>query len=125
MWFRPLPPLPDMEASEESVMKASEALQVWINPALSIAHDIAHGRNLKLFLEVECCWLQDTFSSTLPNINGLHTVSSGLVFQVAIGLWIVSYIGSLCNFLTLVYIGELLCCPSLWFLFIFNKCVLL
>ncbi|KAG6652223.1 reticulon-like protein B11 [Carya illinoinensis] len=75
---RPLPPLPDMEISEKSVVKASEALQVWINPALSIAHDIAHGRNLKLFL------------------------------KVALGLWIVSFIGSLFNFLTLVYIGVLL-----------------
>jgi len=33
-------------------------------------------------------------------------------FQVAIGLWIASFIGSLFNFITLVFIGELLCCPS-------------
>jgi hypothetical protein len=33
-------------------------------------------------------------------------------FQVAIAVWIASFIGSLFNFITLVFIGELLCCPS-------------
>ncbi|KAG7977059.1 hypothetical protein I3843_05G010900 [Carya illinoinensis] len=75
---RPLPPLPDMEISEESVVKASDAILVWINPALSIAHDIAIGRNIKLFL------------------------------KVAISLWIISFIGSLISFLTLIYIGVIL-----------------
>ncbi|XP_062175887.1 reticulon-like protein B11 [Alnus glutinosa] len=74
---RPLPPIPDLEISEEFVAKAADAMQVWINPALSIARDIALGRNLKLFL------------------------------KVAIGLWIVSFIGSLFNFITLVFIGVL------------------
>ncbi|EOX98356.1 Reticulon family protein isoform 2, partial [Theobroma cacao] len=73
---RPLPPLPNLEISEKTVGKVADELQVWINYALSIAHDIAIGRNLKLFLEV------------------------------AVGLWLLSYIGSLFNFLTLVYIGE-------------------
>lgn len=41
-----------MEISEESVVKAADAIQVWINPALSIAQDIALRRNLKLFLKV-------------------------------------------------------------------------
>ncbi|XP_041013353.1 reticulon-like protein B11 [Juglans microcarpa x Juglans regia] len=75
---RPLPPLPDMEISEEYVVKASDAILVWINRALSIAHDIAIRRNLKLFL------------------------------KVAISLWIISVIGSLVNFLTLIYIGVIL-----------------
>uniref|UniRef100_A0A2N9H2S7 Reticulon-like protein n=1 Tax=Fagus sylvatica TaxID=28930 RepID=A0A2N9H2S7_FAGSY len=75
---RPLPPLPDLEISEESIVKAADAMQMLINSALSIAHDIAIGRNLKLFI------------------------------KVAIGLWVISYIGSLINFLTLVYIGVLL-----------------
>lgn len=75
---RPLPPLPDMEISEESVVKAADVIRVWINYALSVARDIAVGRNVKLFL------------------------------QVAFGLWVVSYIGSLFNFLTLVYIGVVL-----------------
>lgn len=75
---RPLPPLPNLEISEKTVGKVADELQVWINYALSIAHDIAIGRNLKLFLEV------------------------------AVGLWLLSYIGSLFNFLTLVYIGVIL-----------------
>jgi hypothetical protein len=75
---RPLPPLPDLEISEESVLRAADVARVWINHALSVAHDIAVGRNVKLFL------------------------------QVASGLWVISYIGSFFNFLTLVYIGVLL-----------------
>ncbi|KAJ7946100.1 Reticulon-like protein [Quillaja saponaria] len=75
---RPLPPLPDLEIPEDCVVKAADALQVWVNYALSIAHDIAIGRNFKLFL------------------------------QVSVGLWAISYIGSLFNFLTLIYIGVLL-----------------
>ncbi|KAF7142603.1 hypothetical protein RHSIM_Rhsim05G0088300 [Rhododendron simsii] len=75
---RPLPPLPDLEISEESVLKAADVARVWINHALSVAHDIAVGRKVKLFL------------------------------QVASGLWVISYIGSFFNFLTLVYIGVLL-----------------
>ncbi|XP_050364785.1 reticulon-like protein B11 [Argentina anserina] len=75
---RPLPPLPDMEISEASVLKVADALHVWINRGLSVARDIAIGRNLKLFL------------------------------QVSVLLWIVSYIGSLFNFLTLAYVGILL-----------------
>ncbi|XWS62949.1 hypothetical protein CRYUN_Cryun06bG0054600 [Craigia yunnanensis] len=75
---RPLPPLPNLEIPEKTVGKVADDLQVWINYALSVAHDIAIGRNLKLF------------------------------FKVAVGLWLVSYIGSLFNFLTLVYIGVIL-----------------
>ncbi|XWS39906.1 hypothetical protein CRYUN_Cryun18bG0094900 [Craigia yunnanensis] len=75
---RPLPPLPNLEISEKTVGKVADELQVWINFALSIAHDIAGGRNLKLFLKVAVC------------------------------LWLVLYIGSLFNFLTLVYIGVIL-----------------
>ncbi|OIW06983.1 hypothetical protein TanjilG_18371 [Lupinus angustifolius] len=75
---RPLPPLPDLEISEETIAKVADAMQIWINRALSIAHDIAIERNLLLSL------------------------------QVAGVLWVISYIGSLFNFLTLIYIGVLL-----------------
>ncbi|KAK6143565.1 hypothetical protein DH2020_023913 [Rehmannia glutinosa] len=75
---RPLPPLPNLEVSEETVIKAADEMRVWVNYALSIAHDIAIGGNLRLF------------------------------GQVAIGLWVISYIGSFFNFLTLLYIGVLL-----------------
>ncbi|XP_057963533.1 reticulon-like protein B11 [Malania oleifera] len=72
---RPLPPLPDLEVSEESFVAAADEIRVWINYALSIARDITVGRNLRLLI------------------------------QVVFGLWVISYIGSLANFLTLVYIG--------------------
>lgn len=75
---RPLPPLPDLEISEESVTKAAETLQVWMNYPLLVAREIALGGNFKLFCEV------------------------------AFGLWAISYVGSFFNFLTLVYIGILL-----------------
>ncbi|KAI5658881.1 hypothetical protein M9H77_27674 [Catharanthus roseus] len=75
---RPLPPLPNLEVSEEFVVKVADVLRVWINDILWIAHDIAIGGNLKLFL------------------------------QVASSLLVVSYLGGFFNFLTLLYIGFLL-----------------
>ncbi|KAK0580455.1 hypothetical protein LWI29_002120 [Acer saccharum] len=75
---RPLPPLPDLQISDKTVVKAADAMRVWANSGLSIARDVAVGRNLRIFL------------------------------QVAFVLLVVSYIGSLFNFLTLVYIGILL-----------------
>ncbi|XP_073053614.1 reticulon-like protein B11 isoform X2 [Primulina eburnea] len=75
---RPLPPLPNFEVSEETVLKAADEMRVWVNHALSIAHDVAIAGNLIFFA------------------------------QVAIGLWIISYVGSLFNFLTFLYIGFLL-----------------
>ncbi|KAL3814263.1 hypothetical protein ACJIZ3_015531 [Penstemon smallii] len=75
---RPLPPLPNLEISEENVVKAADEMRVWVNHALAIAHDIAITGNWRLFS------------------------------QVAISLWVVSYVGSFFNFLTLVYIGVLL-----------------
>lgn len=50
--FRPLPPLPDLEISEDFVLGAADVTRVWINRASSVAHDIAVGRNLKLFVQV-------------------------------------------------------------------------
>ncbi|KAF7127386.1 hypothetical protein RHSIM_Rhsim11G0160200 [Rhododendron simsii] len=78
----PLPPLPDLEISEDFVLGAADVTRVWINCASSVAHDIAVGRNLKLFV------------------------------QIAVVLWIISYIGGFFNFITLVYIGEFLYCLS-------------
>ncbi|KAK2985844.1 hypothetical protein RJ640_018710 [Escallonia rubra] len=75
---RPLPPLPDLEVSEESILKAADGMRVWVNRALSVAREISVGGNLKLFL------------------------------QVALGLLVISYVGSFFNFLTLVYTGVIL-----------------
>ncbi|KAE8691538.1 hypothetical protein F3Y22_tig00110890pilonHSYRG01736 [Hibiscus syriacus] len=48
---KPLPPLPNLEISERNAGKIAKELQVWVNYALSIAHDITLGRNLELFLK--------------------------------------------------------------------------
>lgn len=50
--FRPLPPLPNLEISEEASIMAADEMRVWVNNALSIAHDIAIDGNWKLFLKV-------------------------------------------------------------------------
>ncbi|KOM36261.1 hypothetical protein LR48_Vigan02g241100 [Vigna angularis] len=75
---RPLPPLPDLEISEETVAKVADAVQIWMNRALTVAHDIAIERNLLLCV------------------------------QVVGGLWAISFVGSLFNFLTLIYVCVLL-----------------
>ncbi|GMH13497.1 hypothetical protein Nepgr_015338 [Nepenthes gracilis] len=75
---RPLPPIPDLEISDESVEKAADVIRVRVNHVLSIAREIAVGRNLRV------------------------------LFQVTSILWVISYIGSLCNFLTFIYLGVLL-----------------
>ncbi|KAH7672273.1 Reticulon domain-containing protein [Dioscorea alata] len=75
---RPLPPLPNLEISEEVAGKVAVEVRVWINQALAIARDIAIGRDKKVFL------------------------------QVILVLWMVSTIGGLVNFFTFVYIGVLL-----------------
>lgn len=75
---RPLPPLPDLEVSEESVVKAAESIRVHINQGLAVAREITIGRNVKVLV------------------------------QVVFGLWVISYAGSFFNFLTLLYIGILL-----------------
>ncbi|KAK6916398.1 Reticulon [Dillenia turbinata] len=76
--FLPLPPIPDLGTSEESVAKIIEPLRTHINHALSVAREIAVGGNVLLFIQVAFC------------------------------LWLISYIGSFLNFLTLMYIGVLL-----------------
>ncbi|PWA55531.1 Reticulon [Artemisia annua] len=85
---RPLPPVPELDISEESALIAAEEMQVWINHAFSLAHEIAIDGNLKTLIAV---------------------VSS---------LWLISFIGSFFNFLTLVYIGVLL---SLSIPFLYEK----
>ncbi|XP_054802373.1 reticulon-like protein B11 [Prosopis cineraria] len=75
---RSLPPLPDLIISEESICNAADILQIWINRAMYIAHDIAIERNLVLSIQVAAVFL------------------------------VISVIGSLFNFLTLIYLGVLL-----------------
>lgn len=65
LFNRSMPPLPDLEISEDSVAKAADVVVEWINHGLSIAREITVNQNLKLFLQVAC------------------------------GLWAISYIGTL------------------------------
>ncbi|XP_078174014.1 reticulon-like protein B11 [Carex rostrata] len=83
---RPLPPLPNMEVSDAFVEKAASKANVWVNRLLAIAHDIAIKRDRNLFL------------------------------QVIVVLWLVAYVGSFFNFLTLLYIGTavLLVLPAIY-----------
>ncbi|KAL3691249.1 hypothetical protein R1sor_004900 [Riccia sorocarpa] len=69
------PPLPELKLSEDTVVHTAKTLRVEINKILSIAHDVALGKDFKLFL------------------------------KVVAGLWVLSTIGAWCNFLTLIYLG--------------------
>lgn len=75
---RPLPPVPNMEIPEEFAVKAADDIRVLINRVLSIASDITVARNPIRLL------------------------------QMSLVLWAISYVGTLINSLTLVYIGILL-----------------
>ncbi|KAF8081218.1 hypothetical protein N665_0899s0007 [Sinapis alba] len=75
---RPLPPVPNMEIPEEFAVKVADDIRVWINRVLSIASDITIARNPIRLL------------------------------QMSLVLWAISYVGTLINSLTLVYIGILL-----------------
>ncbi|XP_057836818.2 reticulon-like protein B12 isoform X1 [Cryptomeria japonica] len=74
---RPPPPLPELELSEEIVNSAAASMRVRINYSLAVAHDIALGKDFKLFAKVVVC------------------------------LWLLSVVGSWFNFLTLIYISKL------------------
>lgn len=50
--LRPLPPLPDLDVSEETFIAVAEVMCSWGNRALSIARDIAIGGDLKVLLQV-------------------------------------------------------------------------
>ncbi|XP_065032417.1 reticulon-like protein B11 isoform X1 [Musa acuminata AAA Group] len=108
---RPLPPLPNLEIPDEVVGKAADGARVWINRALAVGHDITIRRDRKVFLQV---LLLHFFACSRI---GLDVVCLTLlllwrflclILKVILVLWLVSYIGSLFNFLTLVYIGVLL-----------------
>ncbi|PIA56643.1 hypothetical protein AQUCO_00700774v1 [Aquilegia coerulea] len=75
---RPLPPLPNLEVSDACVEKIADATVARINRVLVVARDITFNGDVKLFLKV-----------------------AGILLQI-------SYIGSIFNFFTLVYIGVVL-----------------
>lgn len=72
---RPLPPIPDLEVSEEFVVEAAEVARVWVNHALSAAREIAIARNLGVFFKlVLSFWL-------------IFLVGSFFTFLVCSTLW--------------------------------------
>lgn len=58
---RPPPPLPELELSEDMVNGTAASIRSRINFLLTVAHDIALGKDPKLFLKVAVClWLIST-----------------------------------------------------------------
>ncbi|XP_073130039.1 reticulon-like protein B2 [Henckelia pumila] len=72
------PRIPKVDIPEDPVLKLASALRIEINQASAFLRDIALGKDLKMFL----C--------------------------VIAGLWVLSLVGSCCDFLTLLYIGVVL-----------------
>ncbi|TXG50590.1 hypothetical protein EZV62_023114 [Acer yangbiense] len=72
------PRIPEVHIPEEPVLQVAAALRIEINRALVVLRDIASGKDLKKFL------------------------------SVIAGLWVLSIVGSWCNFLTLFYIAFVL-----------------
>ncbi|KAF9602547.1 hypothetical protein IFM89_029846 [Coptis chinensis] len=68
------PHIPNVSLPEKPILEFVSALRIEINYCLSVLRDIASGRELKKFL------------------------------SVIAGLWVLSVVGSWCNFLTLFYI---------------------
>ncbi|EFJ16448.1 hypothetical protein SELMODRAFT_179628 [Selaginella moellendorffii] len=71
---RPPPPIPEIVLTEEMVHDSAATLRVEINKALLAAHDVAIGKDFRVFL------------------------------KVTVVLWILSKLGAWFNFITLVYI---------------------
>ncbi|KAK4738849.1 hypothetical protein R3W88_002546 [Solanum pinnatisectum] len=72
------PHIPEVHLPEGPILQVASALRIEINRALDLLREIASGRELKKFL------------------------------AVIAGLWILSIVGSWCNFLTLFYISFVL-----------------
>ncbi|XP_017698794.2 reticulon-like protein B3 isoform X1 [Phoenix dactylifera] len=98
------PRIPEVSIPEDVAVSFALSLRYEINRGFAVLRDIASGRDLKKFLMV-CC------SVFLSNVSGSWSISMGvilfgiLVFQVIAGLWVLSIVGSCCNFLTLFYIA--------------------
>uniref|UniRef100_M4EG44 Reticulon-like protein n=1 Tax=Brassica campestris TaxID=3711 RepID=M4EG44_BRACM len=72
------PHIPEVHIPEEVVLQLASGLRIEINRGFTILRNIALGRDLKKFL------------------------------MVVAGLWVLSKVGSSCNFLTLIYIATVL-----------------
>ena len=99
------PRIPEVSIPEDVAVNVALSLRYEINRGFTVLRDIASGRDLKKFLVV-CCLV------FLKNVSGSRSIWMGviliaiLVFQVIAGLWVLSIVGSCCNFLALFYIGK-------------------
>jgi len=50
--YRAPPPLPELSLSEDFVLSTASSVRLELNKALAIAHDVALGKDFKLFLKV-------------------------------------------------------------------------
>lgn len=95
---RPPPPLPELHLSEEMVNEMATFIRLRVNTLLSVSHDIALGKDSRLF------------------------------FKVAVYLWLIYFLGGLTDFLTLGYTSlvVILTIPALYERFEdhIDKCVI-
>ncbi|XP_024318067.1 reticulon-like protein B2 isoform X1 [Brachypodium distachyon] len=77
------PDIPEVQISEDLAVNIVQALRTDINQALGLLREIALGHDLMKFLGCP-------------------------MFQLMVALWVLSEIGSLCDFLTLVYVAALM-----------------
>jgi hypothetical protein len=52
-WFRAPPPLPELSLSEDVVLNAASTIRVELNKILAVCHDVALGKDFKLFIKVK------------------------------------------------------------------------
>jgi hypothetical protein len=50
--YRAPPPLPELSLSEDFVLSTANTVRLELNKVLAIAHDVALGKDFKLFLKV-------------------------------------------------------------------------
>jgi hypothetical protein len=99
------PNIPEVKIPEDAAVNVALTLRYEINRGFATLREIGHGRDLKKFLIV-CLLSPWTF---LFPVSWYCADTLHLFFclsQVIAGLWLLSVLGSCCNFLTLSYIGN-------------------
>lgn len=102
------PNIPEVKISEDLAVNVALALRTDINQALHLLREISLGHDLMKFLGVypylqNQIWFDPHWQVTTSFSLSKLTL---LTFQVIVALWILSEIGSLCDFLTLFYVGN-------------------
>uniref|UniRef100_A0A453S6R0 Reticulon-like protein n=1 Tax=Aegilops tauschii subsp. strangulata TaxID=200361 RepID=A0A453S6R0_AEGTS len=102
------PDIPVVEIPEDLALNVSRALRNDVNRSLHLLREIAMGHDLKKFLGVR--FLPSKLHNGFEVFSFFACVSNSnsCVFQVIAGLWVLSEVGSCCDFLTLIYIAVLM-----------------